>query len=278
MLGLWLCPKWWIYSAKGRKTFTGQQWKQNLESGHCILSSCLPMYRQVSLGLCHCFVTALLRLGECSTSQPPPTLRWMQDGVSSWSTRKPRQNGCIKQNSENWQRRCHCNSDCHFIHSSIWYPKRHLLGIFIQLKGLTLIVVGLYLDSPCLPEAQYHDVVADSFGADNSDLWETRLSYPWAPMALSPPPESPATPRFPRAHPQAKHAPMAGPHPGTSSCTPPATHSLGRTLWGTRSAGAALKDKEGHMAIVNTLRRPRVVPFVGTKGQTGWCCSRSLVQ
>lgn len=59
----------------------------------------LSMYRQISPGFCQCFVTAPLRLGECSTSQPPPTFCWMQDGVSSWSTRKPQRNGYIKQNS-----------------------------------------------------------------------------------------------------------------------------------------------------------------------------------
>lgn len=119
---------------------------------------------------------------------------------------------------ENWQRRrCHCNSDCHFYaHSNIWYPKRHLLGIFIQLKGLPLIVVDLYLDSQCLPEAQYHDVVADFLMYVSVICEGLSLVTPnpsWLCHLLQrtlPPPGSP----------DPTHKPSMSPrHPSTSSCT-----------------------------------------------------------
>lgn len=115
--------------------------KQNLEAGRCGQSSCANK----SLGFWQLFTAAPL-----STSQPPPvlqpaqgTLCCMQDGVSSWSTRKPRRR-CRSMAAlseilgwlENWhRRRCHCHTDCHFTHSSIWYPKHHLLGVSIWLKG-----------------------------------------------------------------------------------------------------------------------------------------------
>lgn len=240
MLGLWLPPKWWIFSAKGRKTFTGQQCKQNLESGHCRL---LPIHVQTSLS----WFLLLLCNYSCKAGgvQHFPASSYTLLGCKVVLALQALRNygGMAVLNKvlgwfENWQRRRrHCNSDCHFTHSSIWYPKGHLLDTFIQLKGLALLVVDVYLDRHCLPEAQYHDAVANSFDVDCSDSWETQLSHPWPPLALSPASESPATPRFPRPHPQAKHVPWAGPHPGTSSCTLTVTHSLGRMLRGTSSAG-----------------------------------------